>query len=180
MEGAAEAFLEGFAAISPAIGPKRPASLSRWVIFMGQKAGALIALFLLASPAAAESINRTSLAGEAIEGFDPVVYFTAGVPRQGTRAFLYEWNGAVWRFVSKADLDLFKARPERYAPAYGGYCAFAMAKGIEADIHPFAFAVLDGRLYLFTTFESRDRFLANSEFRRAAEENWNILSKKQF
>jgi hypothetical protein len=130
--------------------------------------------------AAAEDINRMSLTGEAIEGYDPVAYFAAGAPREGSRAFRFEWRGAVWRFVSKDDLELFKADPVRYQPALGGWCAYAMSKGIKADIHPFAFAIQDGQLFLFATFESRDKFLANSQIRRAAEEHWSVLAERYF
>lgn len=142
--------------------------------------GALIAMVLSGAGARGEDINHISLSGEAIEGFDPVAYFVGGVPQAGSRAFLYEWRGAVWRFASAKDRDLFMAQPERYAPAFGGYCAYAMSKGMKADIHPFAFAILTGKLYLFATFESRDRFLANSDIRRGAEENWTRLSERVF
>ncbi len=153
----------------------------RWVGIMRQNVVGALALLLAlwAGPGHCREFNRSNLSGEAIEGFDPVTYFTGGPPRQGTRAYLYDWGGAVWRFATKADLDLFRANPQKYAPAFGGYCAYAMSKGVEADIHPFAFAVLDGRLYLFATFESRDRFVANSESRRAADANWSVLSKEQ-
>jgi YHS domain-containing protein len=153
---------------------------------MGERATplarALIAalLILVVAPARGEDINRVSLSGEAIEGYDPVAYYTTGQPQAGTRAFLYEWKGAVWRFASRSDRELFEADPERYQPAFGGYCAFAMSKGIKADIHPFAYAILSGKLYLFSTFESRDRFLANSDIRRGAEENWSLLAEKYF
>lgn len=151
--------------------------MSGWA---GTLCGALLAAALCGSAARGEDINHISLSGEAIEGYDPVAYFAGGVPQAGSRAFLYEWKGAVWRFASAKDRELFQANPERYAPAFGGYCAFAMSKGVKADIHPFAFAILAGKLYLFSTFESRDRFLANSDIRRGAEENWARLSERIF
>lgn len=143
-------------------------------------AWALSIAALFAASSLAEDINHISLSGEAIEGYDPVAYFAGGVPQAGARAFLYEWKGAVWRFASAKDRDLFKENPERYVPAFGGYCAYAMSKGVKADIHPYAFAILAGKLYLFATFESRDRFLGNSDIRRGAEENWAQLSEKIF
>ena len=69
-------------------------------------------------------------------------------PVQGSEQFSYEWNHGVWLFSSQANLDLFKASPEKYAPQYGGYCAFAAAKDSFAKIDPTQFTVLDDKLYL--------------------------------
>ena len=59
-----------------------------------------------------------------------------------------EWNGAVWRFASAEHRALFEREPAKYAPAYGGYCAWAVAHGYTADTDPEAWAIVDGRLYL--------------------------------
>ena len=84
----------------------------------------------------------------AILGFDTVAYFTLGKAVPGRDPFTHEWMGAKWKFASQAHLDLFKAEPARYAPQYGGYCAFGVSRGYLVKIEPERFRVIDGRLYL--------------------------------
>ena len=113
-------------------------------------AGALVALVLAAAAAPALAggpVNKTLL-GNAIDGYDPVAYHTEGRPVEGSGDFTYEWMGATWRFASAENRDLFVADPETYAPAYGGYCAYGVAKGAKPGIDPEAWAIVDGRLYL--------------------------------
>lgn len=86
--------------------------------------------------------------GVAVRGTDVVAYFTQGRPVQGRPEFSYEWHGATWRFASAANRDRFAADPEHYAPAYGGFCAFAVSEGATAPIDPQAWRIVDGRLYL--------------------------------
>jgi len=86
--------------------------------------------------------------GVAIRGFDPVAYFTEGRPVRGSAAFTHEWGGATWRFASAANRDQFAADPGRYAPAYGGFCAFAVSEGYTAPTDPNAWRIVEGRLFL--------------------------------
>jgi YHS domain-containing protein len=86
--------------------------------------------------------------GIAVRGTDVVAYFTLGQPVAGQAAFTHAWRGATWRFASAANRDLFAAAPERYAPAYGGHCAWAVAQGYTAPIDPRAWRIVDGRLFL--------------------------------
>ena len=92
------------------------------------------------------SVNKAG--GFAIQGFDAVAYFAEGRPRRGAVAHVYEWQGARWLFVSEANRALFAAAPERYAPMYGGFCAYGVANGYKVAIDPNAWAIVDGRLYL--------------------------------
>jgi len=94
-----------------------------------------------------KSVNK-SFTGLAIKGFDPVAYFTEKKPVKGDKAHRFEWHGANWDFSSAANLNAFKAAPEKYAPQYGGYCAWAMADGKTAGINPKQWTVLGGKLYL--------------------------------
>lgn len=86
--------------------------------------------------------------GLALQGYDPVAYFTQDQPRPGDPAITAEHLGATYRFASEANRDTFVAEPERFAPQYGGWCAYAMARGSKAEIDPEAFRVVDGKLYL--------------------------------
>lgn len=101
-----------------------------------------------ATPAAAKEQVYQSFLGVAIDGTDPVAYFTEGRPVEGSSKFTHEWNGAKWRFASADNRDAFIAEPERYAPQYGGYCAWAVAKGYTASTDPEAWRIVDGKLYL--------------------------------
>ena len=84
----------------------------------------------------------------AIKGYDPVAYFTATKPVKGNPNITYTWKGATWSFSSDANKQLFIANPEKYAPQYGGYCAYGWAKGYPAKIEPDSWSVVDGKLYL--------------------------------
>ena len=86
--------------------------------------------------------------GVAIFGYDPVAYFTDGAAREGDPAHALEWKGATWHFVSAENRDAFAANPERYAPQYGGYCAYAIAKGSAKEADPKVFTIVDDKLYL--------------------------------
>lgn len=84
----------------------------------------------------------------AINGYDSVAYFTQNAPVKGLDAHTYDYKGAKWKFSNAANLELFKANPEKYSPQYGGYCAYAVAKDSLAKVDPNQFTILDGKLYL--------------------------------
>lgn len=114
----------------------------------------LLALFVATSGMAAPAINTLEsglfggAGGPAILGYDPVAYFTEGKPVKGRTDLAAEWMGAVWRFSSAANRDLFKADPSKYAPQYGGYCAYGVSQGNLVGIEPDKFRIIDGKLYL--------------------------------
>jgi len=126
---------------------------------------------------AIDPVNKTS-AGAALKGYDPVAYFTEGKPVKGLREFQHEWMGAKWYFLSAANRDLFIANPEKYAPRYGGYCAYAVSKGHTADISPSAWKIVDGRLYLNNGWVAEKLWKRNiPENIGNADRNWpKILS----
>ncbi|MGI9512422.1 MAG: YHS domain-containing (seleno)protein [Anderseniella sp.] len=86
--------------------------------------------------------------GTAIDGTDPISYFTEGRPVAGDANITHEWNGAKWRFTSAENRDRFAAAPEKYAPQYGGYCAWAVSQGYTASTDPDSWSIVDGKLYL--------------------------------
>lgn len=86
--------------------------------------------------------------GKAIRGYDPVAYFTEGKPVKGDSDYTYSWNDAEWYFSSQENLSLFTANPEKYAPQYGGYCAWAVSKGYTAKVDPNAWYIHNDKLYL--------------------------------
>ena len=107
-------------------------------------------LLFAAAPSAdaKEPVYQSFLGGTAIDGTDPVAYFTEGKPVEGSSDFTHDWNGATWRFVSAENRDKFAADPAAYAPQYGGYCAWAVAQGYTASTDPEAWSIVEGKLYL--------------------------------
>ena len=88
----------------------------------------------------------------AVKGTDVVAYFTDAKPVKGSPEFSYKWRGATWQFASAEHLAMFKENPEKYAPQYGGYCAYAISKNTTASITPKNWKIVDGKLYLNHTF----------------------------
>jgi YHS domain-containing protein len=86
--------------------------------------------------------------GVAIRGYDPVAYFDQGEPVEGSAEHSVEWQGVTWQFASADHRSTFEQNPQKYAPAYGGYCAYAVAKDQLAAIDPQAWKIVDGELYL--------------------------------
>jgi YHS domain-containing protein len=86
--------------------------------------------------------------GFALRGHDPVAYFTQGAPAQGRSEHRAEYRGSTFLFATQAHRDAFVADPARYAPQYGGFCAFGLAGGYKAATDPEAWSIVDGKLYL--------------------------------
>lgn len=123
--------------------PFRPAYAAALLVLL---AGIAVALPAWRTEAAADPVFSKD--GLAIRGYDPVAYFTRGRPTAGDPAVTLEWNGALWRFESAENRDRFAADPERWAPRYGGWCAWAVSRGYTAPTMPDAWSIVDGRLYL--------------------------------
>ena len=116
--------------------------------------------------------------GLALEGYDTVSYFDGNNAQLGVAAIAYRWQGAEWRFASTAHRDAFAAAPERYAPKYGNYCAFAVSRGTTAHGDPRLWAIVDDKLYLNNNryaqeLWDRDR-IGNIA---AGDQNWPLLPK---
>lgn len=92
-------------------------------------------------------VNREN-GGLALKGYDVVAYTAGGTAVRGTPEFQQSWNGAVWRFSSSENQARFSRDPEKYAPQFGGYCAYAVSRGYTADIDPQAWRIVEGKLYL--------------------------------
>lgn len=113
--------------------------------------------------------------GATIGGYDVVAYFTEGRPVVGDTRFACEHGGARFLFASAANRDAFLADPPRYAPQYGGFCAFGVAGGYKATTDPQAFAIVDGKLYLNYNRAVQERWLAErAGFIAKADANWPV------
>lgn len=132
----------------------------------------LLALLFLQTVFASEAPVFATNDG-AIRGYDPVAYFTVGEPIMGSDQFTTRWQGATYKFASAANLELFKAEPAAYAPQYGGYCAYAVAKGATAGTVPEAWTIIDGKLYLNYSLAVQQRWRKDVPGHiRMADRNW--------
>ncbi|NKW71803.1 YHS domain protein [Rhodobacteraceae bacterium R_SAG10] len=108
----------------------------------------LPALYLTQHPALAAIPEFFNTDGLGASGYDVVAYFAQSDAVAGDEQFSLQWKGAVWRFGSGENMAMFESYPRAFAPQYGGYCAFAMAKGAIARSVPAAWTVYEGKLYL--------------------------------
>lgn len=127
---------------------------------------------------AADELNVVpglSIAGAplALHGFDPVAYFIQGQPVRGTDALVHVHEGAAYRFSSQAHLDAFKQEPARYAPQYGGFCAYGVSVGKKFDGDPHLWKIEDGKLYLNLNEQIYETFLKDVDGNiRKADRKW--------
>lgn len=94
-------------------------------------------------------------AGEALDGYDSVSYFSPDGPQEGDKTISFKWSGASWLFDSEADLKAFEANPGRYAPHCGGECALAASTGKKVAGNPKRWLISDGKLYLYNNWFAR-------------------------
>jgi len=133
-------------------------------------------LTALASTTERVVVNRYS--GLAIEGFDPVAYFTDSQAAQGVADFEASEAGAVWRFRSEGNRASFVAHPEIYGPQFGGYDPVDLGRGVTYAGNPRLWLVAGQRLYLFGREENRDAFAADpSRFLKDATTRWPALEQ---
>lgn len=152
-------------------------SISRRTLLLSAGAATAAALFtnIAVTPAeAGKSPVYTGLvANTAVGGYDPVAYFKQGKPVRGSSSFTLKHQGVNWRFSSAANRDAFKANPARYAPAFGGYCAWAVSQGYTAKGDPRAWKIVGGKLYLNYNRSVQKRWERNQSANiRAGNRNW--------
>ncbi len=113
------------------------------------------------------------LTGVAIDGMDPVSYFTESEPLRGSPDFEYVWAGVPWYFASDANRQVFERAPSVYAPQFGGFGTTALARGFFSDGSPRVYAVFSNRLYFFYSAGNREAFdSAKIAMVEAAEQVW--------
>ncbi len=108
----------------------------------------LLAFLVLAASAPAQTLVNTNRSGLALQGYDPVSYFTDNAATEGSADITSTSGGATYRFASAEHKQMFDADPSKYTPQFGGYCAYAVSRGDTASIDPEAFQIVDGRLLL--------------------------------
>jgi YHS domain-containing protein len=142
----------------------------------------LLAVIGLVLPASAQTKTLQNLdkAGLAIQGYDPVAFFTDGKPVKGKPEFTANHKGATYRFASQEHKDLFVKNPEKYEPQFGGYCAYGVSKNGLYSIEPEAFQIVDGKLLLQYDKGARDNFNKDAKGNLSkANANWPGLVEKK-
>lgn len=152
----------------------------RFLSFLALLIAALSPALATAAPASAPAVNVDS-AGLAMRGYDPVAFFTEGKPAVGNAAHRVEWNGATWQFASAQSLAAFQASPERFAPQFGGYCAWAVSQHYLAPGDPNFWKIVDGKLYLNANARAKELWEADQADAIArGHTNWpTVLTKNQ-
>lgn len=146
---------------------------------MFSKSVVVFAAMLFASTAFAQKAEIYSDRSGAIRGYDPVAYFTAGRPLRGSPQFTHQWRGATWHFATAENRDAFAAAPDKFAPQYGGYCAYGVANNYAVSIDPAAWSIVDGRLYLNYSLSVRNDWNKDIPGHiRKADTNWPYVLKR--
>jgi len=137
---------------------------------------AIAALSLMSTAALAGEYFETD--GVALRGYDPVAYFFSSEAQKGQAQYSYEYKGSKFYFASEANKRAFMATPEKYAPQFGGYCAYGTAQGYKVSTQPDAFAIVKDKLYL--NYDKKVQKIWQQDVPgniRQAEKNWPEVSQ---
>lgn len=140
----------------------------------------LLILAMAAVPAfASKTLQNIDDNGLAIQGYDPVAFFTDGKPVRGVPQFTSIYHGARYQFVSAEHKSMFNADPARYEPQFGGYCAWGVKKGALYPVKIEAFQIVNGRLLMQYDLDVRNKFNQDTHGNlKRADENWPALVEK--
>ncbi len=150
--------------------------------FTRRAAIAFVALLPAMARAGAKSPDiYTDMHGRALKGYDAVAYHLERKPVKGSEDFAYDWKGARWLFSTAENRGRFVAEPDRWAPQYGGYCAWGVAKDRTVSIDPTIFRIFDDKLYLNLNMKVHRTWLKNRHgFIAEANEKWpGVLELKR-
>ena len=141
----------------------------------------LIAIFLISTTVYSQNVDFNTKKGFVAEGYDVVAYFN-NEAIEGSNNYVATHNGVKYKFISEANLKQFQLEPDKYAPKYGGYCAYAIAvKAKKVKINPESFEIRDGKLYLFYNSWGTNtlELWQNEDVKgliKKADENWEAIT----
>lgn len=115
-----------------------------------------------------------------LNGYSPVSYLDEGKAKRGSKEYIGEYEGIYYSLTSMGQQQKFDANPEKYEPAFGGWCAYSMAQGKKVDVHRDSFKVVDGRLLVFSKDDTTDGLTLwnegdEAELMKKAEEHWKSM-----
>ncbi len=142
----------------------------------------LFSIFLLASLVSvssyAQDVKFYSIKGTAINGYDAVAYFLQNKAVAGTDSYSADWSGSKWKFISQNNLDSFRVAPEKYAPQYGGFCAYGTSENHLSPTDPKAWTIVNAKLYLNYNMDVKQLWIKDTAGRiKAADGYWPVLNK---
>ena len=149
---------------------KTPSSTKNILMFI------LFALLLL-NGFSGIAVGQSPVADVAIKGYDPVAYFQVGKALKGNESFTVQWHNLTWYFQTRDIMNLFKSSPEKYAPQYDGYCAWAMTEARKAVTDPEVWKIVNGKLYLncsMAAYEKWSRDIPGNI--KKADANWLTIN----
>ena len=142
--------------------------------------GVALSIALATSAMAAGVELNASSTGLALQGYDPVAYFTESAPTKGNWKITTSYNEATYRFSSEENKIAFEKNPEAYLPEYGGYCAFGAAMGFKFDGDPTVWKIVDGELFLNISSDIQTRWEGDIPgFIEQADNNWETIADKE-
>jgi YHS domain-containing protein len=112
-----------------------------------------------------------------LKGYDPVSYFTEGRPVKGSSSINFDYDGARYLFASPKNRELFAATPERYTPQFAGLCATGLSMGVKAEADPSVFKIVDGKLFVFSSTQARDKADKDPALFAKSQQNWRTLAR---
>jgi YHS domain-containing protein len=134
----------------------------------------------LTAIALAGDLVNTDKHGLALQGYDPVGYFTEGRPVEGNPSFTSVYRGARYHFASQRNLELFLRNPAKYEPQYGGYCGYAASINKISPTHPHYWQIINGRLVLQHNQKAWDHWVKDVRGNLAkADSNWPHLKNRK-
>jgi YHS domain-containing protein len=141
----------------------------------------LLALgFALPVLAQSKTLVNLDKSGVAIQGYDPVAFFTDNKPVKGSAEFQSTYHGGIYYFATAEHKASFEANPQKYEPAFGGFCAFGVAKNHLASVDVDAFQIVNGRLLMQHAPNVRNAFNKNQKTNLAtADTNWPALLEQK-
>ncbi len=143
-------------------------------------------LFILVVSLAVSLISKAQLYqvfqknNKAVDGYDVVAFFKSGTANKGHDSLTYTWNNATWSFISQANIDSFKTNPEKYAPQYGGFCAYGCSNGYKAPTEIDTWTIVNNKLYFNYNQKVKENWLKNREaLIIKADEHWELIKNKE-
>ncbi|NHA05132.1 YHS domain protein [Mucilaginibacter sp. HC2] len=132
--------------------------------------------FLGIAQAKAQKSEIFAPGGKAIKGYDPVAFFTESKPVKGSDSLSYQWKDATWLFASRKNLEVFKSDPDKYAPQYGGYCAYGLSQGHKAPTQTDTWTVVNDKLYFNYNSKVKELWVKDQQsLIKTADEKWPAL-----
>ncbi len=140
----------------------------------------VVAVFCITFAATAQKSEVFITKGNAIKGYDPVAFFTESKAVKGSKVYAYKWKEATWLFSTKDNLNAFKENPEKYAPQYGGYCAYGTAENHKAPTETDTWTITNDKLYFNYNADVKKEWTKQQDaLIKKADKNWISIKDKE-